>query len=125
MKIALFGSLKSIEGGTMQRYGMMVRLKPEKYAAYKEAHQIENVWPAILELGAKCNIRNQTIFYRGGWLFRYFEYTGDDYAADMRRFAQHPQSQAWSALMTAMMEPVEGAAAGEWWVAMEELIHTD
>src|SRR5262245_7855011 len=84
-----------VEGGTMQRYGTMVRLKPEKYAAYKEAHRIENVWPEILALGITCNIHNQTIFYRGGWLFRYFEYTGDDYAADMRRFAEHPQSQAW------------------------------
>jgi len=104
---------------------MMVRLKPENYAVYKAAHQIEKIWPEILELGTACHIHNQTIFYRGGWLFRYFEYTGDDYTADMRRFADHPRSRAWSALMTAMMEPVADADADEWWVAMEELIHTD
>ena len=58
-------------------------------------------------------------------MFRYFEYTGNDYAADMRLFAEHPQSRAWSALMTLMMEPVDDAAPDEWWVDMEELIHTD
>ena len=35
-----------------------------------------------------CNIRNYTIFYREGVLFAYFEYHGEDFAADMARWRQ-------------------------------------
>ena len=73
----------------MKRYGQVIRVKPERYEEYREYHR--NVWPEIIELGSQCNIRNQTIFHRDGLLFRYFEYTGDDYEADMAAAAVQPQ----------------------------------
>lgn len=109
----------------MRRFGMVVRLKKDHYEAYKTYHQIENIWPEILELGKACHIINQTIYYRNGLLFRYFEYDGDDYEADMAKAAAHPKNQAWQTMMTTMMEPMEDAADGEWWVEMEEIVHTD
>lgn len=107
----------------MKRYGQVIRVKPERYEEYREYHR--NVWPEIIELGRQCNIRNQTIFHRDGLLFRYFEYTGDDYEADKAAAAAHPWNQAWWELMQPMQEPLESCAEGEWWADMEELVHTE
>ena len=107
----------------LKRFGQVIRVKPERFEEYKQYH--ENVWPEIIELGRECNIRNQTIFHRDGLLFRYFEYGGDDYEADMAKAAAHPVNQAWWKIMQPMQEPLETCTEGEWWAGMEELIHTD
>ncbi len=87
----------------MQRYGMIIRLRPEAEAAYRQHHQA--VWPAVLNTITACNIRNYTIFLRDGCLFGYFEYIGQDYAADMRKMAADPATQQWWAIMEPMQEP--------------------
>jgi len=47
-------------------------LKPGAAEEYKRLH--ENVPPAILKSAHEHGIRNQTSFYRDGYVFRYFEY---------------------------------------------------
>ncbi|MFZ8521076.1 L-rhamnose mutarotase, partial [Staphylococcus aureus] len=44
------------------------------------------------------NIRNFTIFVRGDVLFGYYEYVGDDLAADDAKMAADPVTQEWWAL---------------------------
>ena len=46
----------------MQRMGMVIGIRPEKIAEYKELHA--TVWPEILDLISRCNIRNYSIFLR-------------------------------------------------------------
>ena len=70
----------------------------------------------------KCNIHNYSIFYRDGFLYAYFEYTGKDFSADMARMAADPETQRWWAIMNPMQEPVE---SGEWWAEMDEVFHLD
>ena len=46
----------------------------------------------------ECGVRNFTIFVRGDVLFGYFEYVGDDYAADQAKMAADPLTQRWWSL---------------------------
>ena len=47
------------------------------------------VWPEVLAMIRKCNIRNFSIFLKDGSRFSYFQYHGTNYDADM---AQMPIS---------------------------------
>jgi L-rhamnose mutarotase len=70
----------------VKRYGNVIGLRPEKLKEYKELHA--DVWPGVLKMIKECNIHNYSI-YLGEleegkyYLFSYFEYTGDDFKADM------------------------------------------
>ncbi len=107
----------------MQRFGMVIRVRPEKLEEYRRLHAA--VWPGVLATIRACNIRNYSIYYKDGFLFSYFEYTGSDYAADMQKMAADPNTQAWWKLTDPCQEPLETAKPGEWWASMEEFFHTD
>jgi L-rhamnose mutarotase len=107
----------------MQRYGSVIKLKPEKLNEYKELHA--NVWPDVLKMIRLSNIRNYSIYYKDGFLFSYFEYHGADFATDMERMAADPQTQAWWKLTDPCQEPLETCKPGEWWAGMEEFFHLD
>jgi L-rhamnose mutarotase len=107
----------------MQRYGSVIKLKPEKLAEYKELHA--NAWPEVLQKISECNIRNYSIYYKDGFLFSYFEYHGEDFAADMQKMAADPKTQEWWKLTDPCQEPLETRQPGEWWASMEEFFHLD
>ena len=107
----------------MQRYGSLIKLRPEKLAEYKQLHA--NVWPEVLKTIRECNIRNYSIFFKDGYLFSYYEYIGDDFNADMKKMAADPHTQAWWKLTDPCQEPLETCREGEWWAGMEEFFHTD
>jgi L-rhamnose mutarotase len=100
-----------------QRYGMVIKAKAEKLAEYKALHA--NPWPEVLATISACNIRNYSIYHKDGFLFSYFEYWGDDFAADMAKMAADPKTQEWWALTDPCQEPLESRAEGEWWARME------
>ncbi len=110
-----------------RRVGQIIRLKPEKYEAYRRLHAEPR--PAVLAALRAANVRNYSIYHRAGELFAYYEYAGDDYAADMARIANDPATHAWWALTDPCQQPVEGASSGSrdggWWTDMEELFHMD
>lgn len=112
----------------MKRYGMVIGLHPEKVEEYKQLHAA--VWPAVLKMIRECNIRNYSIFLctlDGGrpYLFSYFEYTGDDFAADMARMAADPVTQQWWSFCQPCQAPLADRKEGEWWAAMEEVFHME
>ena len=67
----------------MKRHGVVLRVKPERFEEYKEYHA--EVWPEVLDMIKKCNIKNYSIYHKDGYLFGYFEYTGTDFNADMEK----------------------------------------
>ena len=71
----------------------------------------------------ECNIQNFSIFYRDEYLFSYFEYTGDDFEADMDKMYCDPETQRWLKETDPCQQPVKTADQGEWWAAMEEIFH--
>ena len=98
-------------------------MRPEKLQEYKKYHA--DVWPDILYTIKQCNIRNYSIYHKDGWLFSYFEYHGDDFAADMEKMAADAKTQEWWEVCMPCQEPLETRAEGEWWASMEEVFHTD
>jgi L-rhamnose mutarotase len=107
----------------MQRFGSLIKLRPEKLAEYKDLHA--NVWPDVLKMIREANIRNYSIFYKDGYLFSYFEYHGEDFQADMQKMAADPATQAWWKLTDPCQEPLETRKENEWWAGMEEFFHAD
>ena len=112
----------------MKRYGMVLRLRPEKLDEYLALHRA--VWPEVLARIARSNIRNYSIFLRRlddgrPYLFSYFEHTGADFAADMRARAADEATQRWWKLTEPCQEPLASRAPGEWWASMEEVFHVD
>ncbi len=105
----------------MERHGSVIQVRPDRLEEYKAYHA--NVWPEILDMIRKCNIRNYSIFHKDGYLFSYFEYYGDDYEADMARMAADPKTQEWWDIMMPIQQPLDTRAEGEWWAEMEEVFH--
>jgi L-rhamnose mutarotase len=107
----------------MKRMGSCNRLRPEKVAEYKELHAA--TWPSVLARISACNIRNYSIFLREpeNLLFAYFEYHGNDFAADLAKMAADPETQRWWALTDPCQQPYDSRAKGENWAMMEEVFY--
>ena len=112
---------ETVQEQEVVRYASVIRVKPEKLEEYKALHA--DPWPGIDRMIKACNIRNFSIYYRDGFLFSYFEYTGTDYEGDMRKMAQDSLTQAWWKLTDPCQIPVESAPEGVWWAPMEEVYH--
>lgn len=107
----------------MKRYGMVIKVKPEKLEEYKRLHA--NPWEGVLKTIKECNIQNYSIFYHDGYLFSYFEYTGNNYEEDMKKMAADPITQEWWSVCKPCQEPLPSRKEGEWWTEMEEVFHLD
>jgi len=109
----------------MKRYGSVIRVREAQKARYNALHAA--VWPEVLKTITACGIRNYTIFLKEpeNLMFAYFEYHGDDYAADMARMAADPVTQEWWAVCMPCQEPLETRKEGEWWADMAEVFHHD
>lgn len=107
----------------MIRHGQVIRLKPGVLEEYKKYHA--EIWPGIASMITQCNIKNYSIYHKDGFLFAYFEYTGDDFEGDMNKMAADPLTQKWWDLMKPMQEPLATRDEGEWWAEMEEAFHQD
>jgi L-rhamnose mutarotase len=105
------------------RYGTVIRVKSEKLEEYKALHA--KPWPGVNKMIRECNIRNYSIYFRDGYLFSYFEYTGTDFEADMQKMAADSLTQEWWKLTDPCQEPVASAGEGVWWADMEEVYHLD
>lgn len=110
------------------RYGMVTGLKPEKTAYYKQLHAA--IWPGVLSKIKDCNIQNYSIYLKEidgkYFLFSYFEYTGNDFDADMKKMAADSTTQRWwKETAPAQIPLTDAAAKGETWSQMEEVFHDD
>ena len=119
-----YGSATSPE--RVERYGMVIGIKPEKIEVYKKLHAA--AWPGVLAKITECHIRNYSIFIRevdkGQFLlFSYFEYTGGDFAADMARMAADPVTREWWKETDPCQLPIPARGEKEFWSRMEEVFH--
>lgn len=112
----------------MKRYGSVIGVKTEKIEEYRRLHAA--VWPDVLSMIGRCNIRNYSIYLRKlpdgkHYLFSYFEYVGSDFNDDCARMAADPTTQRWWEVCKPCQEPLPDRDAGEWWSGMEEVFHCD
>jgi L-rhamnose mutarotase len=123
--------LRQVSGnaaGHVARYGMVIGIKPDKIEYYKKLHAA--AWPGVLAKIRECHIRNYSIYLRevekGQFLlFSYFEYTGDDFAADMARMAADPETQRWWTETDPCQSPIPTRGEKEFWSRAEEVFHLD
>ncbi len=99
---------------TPQRYAWVTGLKPEKAEYYRQLHA--QPWPSVNAMIKACHIQNFSIHEReiGGrlYLFAYFEYTGNDFDADMKRMADDPETKRWWKETEPCQLPLPDPAAG-------------
>lgn len=109
----------------MERMAMVIGIKPDQIPEYKRLHA--KCWPEILAGITACNIHNYSIFLREpeNLLFGYWEYHGDDFAADAVKMSTDPKTQEWWDICMPMQEPLDTRKDGEWWAMMEEVFHND
>ena len=107
----------------MKRFGQVINVRQDRVDDYEALHA--EPWPDVLERIRRSNIRNYSIFRDGDRLFAYFEYVGDDFAADMTAMAADPETQRWWALTDPLQEPLPDRAPGTWWKTLREIFHTD
>ena len=110
-----------MEEKRVKRVAQVIRVKEEYLEKYKELHA--NPWPEVNAMIKACNIQNYSIHYRDGYLFSYFEYTGDNYEKDMQKMAADPMTQKWWKETDPCQQPVSTAKEGEWWGDMEEVFY--
>lgn len=110
----------------VKRFGSVTGLKPDQIAYYKKLHAA--VWPGVQRKITECNIHNYSIYLKEidhkFYLFSYFEYTGKDFEADMKKMASDTTTQRWWKETAPTQIPLPDAAAKkETWSSMEEVFH--
>jgi L-rhamnose mutarotase len=115
------------EARKVERYGSVIGLKSDKKDYYNELHA--NPWPEIIAMLKRCNIQNYSIYeceIDGKlYLFSYFEYTGDDIAADMEKMKADKKTIEWWAETDPCQIRLSGTPEGEQWLPIEEVFHSD
>jgi len=101
-----------------KRVGMVIGIKPGKIAEYKKLHADNS--PGVRDLLSKYNMHNFSIFLHeidGKWYeFGYYEYTGDDYEADMAALDAEPRNKQWLKICDPLQIPLAGEKS---WAIME------
>jgi L-rhamnose mutarotase len=109
----------------VHRMAMVIGVKPEKVAEYRRLHA--RPWPEMDAALSRANIRNYSIYLREpeNLLFGYWEYSGSDYATDMKVLGDLAVTPRWMALTDPCQVPLGSAKADEWWAFMPEVYHLD
>jgi L-rhamnose mutarotase len=111
------------EESEVQRFGQVVRLRPEQREEYLRLHRA--VWPEVESRIRESNIANYTIFLHGELLFGYFEYHGADLDADLARISADEATQRWWRLTDPCQERLPDAAPGRQWSDADQVWHLD
>ncbi|MHC4260071.1 MAG: L-rhamnose mutarotase [Planctomycetota bacterium] len=108
----------------VKRVGMVIGIRPEKIAEYKELHADSN--PGVRDLLSKYHMHNFSIFLHeidGKWYeFGYYEYTGNDFEADMAKLATEPRNIEWLKVCDPMQIPLKGEKS---WAVMELVYYNE
>ena len=117
--------IKMKDEKVVKRVGMVIRIKPEYIGEYKKLHAGDN--PGVRDLLTEANLHNFSIFLHqlddGNWYeFGYYEYTGDNFEADMAKLEKHPRNIEWLEICDPMQIPLEGY---EGWAEMEQVYFND
>ena len=114
--------------GKIIRYGMVTGVRAEKLEYYKQLHA--KPWKQVIKKIEECNIRNYSIFLEkigdSYFLFSYFEYTGNDFDADMKKMAADKLTQQWWKETDPCQIPLpEAMLKHQVWTQMEEIFHSN
>jgi len=121
---AMIVVLAGCQQAKVKRVGMVIGIKPEKIAEYKELHADSN--PGVRDLLNKYHMHNFSIYLHeidGKYYeFGYYEYTGKDFEADMAKLAAEPRNKEWLSICDPMQIPLKGYDS---WAEMEVVYRND
>lgn len=103
----------------MKRFGSITKIKTGMLEEYTELHN--KIWDEVVAAGHNAGLRNFTIFHNNGYLFSYFEYVGDDYAADMGKKNSLPVVKKWQEICGRYFDTIDGKTS----IPFEEIFHND
>lgn len=107
----------------LKRIGQIAKLKPEMKDEYIRLHG--DAWPEVLKTLKECNIQNYSIFHFELFCFAYFEYTGEDFEADMQKMATDPMTQKWWSHTKPCFEKFKFSGDDEYYIDMKEIFRLD
>jgi len=112
----------------VKRFGFVTGIRQDKIDYYKQLHA--DAWPGVLKKIQECNIRNYSIYLQkidtGYYLFSYFEYTGADFEADMKKMTTDSTTRRWWKETDPTQLPLpEAMAKNQVWTEMEEVFHSN
>lgn len=107
----------------VKRVGMVIKIRPEYIDEYKAIHSDSTA--GVRDLLTAANMHNFSIFLTqlddGNWYeFGYYEYTGDDFDADMAKLDKNPRNIEWLEICDPMQVPLEGF---DGWKEMEQVYY--
>lgn len=113
----------------MKRYfGQVGRLKRACIAEYCRLHEVEvhtPQWEKVRTTIHDCGLRNYSIFIEGEIVFAYFEYIGEDYAADMEKMAQDATTQEWWKHTKPCFQKYESDRVEDFYCDMRQIFQLD
>ena len=126
--LASDGKAQSANSASIQRFGMVTGVRPEKIAYYRQLHGAP--WPGVLKKIRECHIQNYSIYLQKMqgkyFLFSYFEYTGRDFDGDMKKMGADSTTRRWWKETNPMQLPLpEAIAKKQIWTNMKEVFHTN
>jgi len=100
--------------------GMVIKLRPDKVEQYKALHADSN--PGVRDLLTKYHMHNFSIFLQKigdeYYEFGYYEYTGNNFKADMAKLDAEPRNKKWLEVTDPLQIPLKGAKG---WTTMERV----
>ena len=108
-----------------KRVGMVIGIKPEVIDEYKALHADSN--PGVRDLLSAAHMENFSIFIHQFdddkyYLFGYYEYTGNDFEADMAVLAKKDRNIEWLKVCDPMQIPFAGQNS---WSVMEQVYYNE
>lgn len=106
-----------------RRIGAVVGLRPDAVDAYCRLHA--DPWPEVVAANRDAGRTNYSIFLlrEKSLLFSYYEYRGEDRAADAARLAANPVMQDWWRLCRPPQLPIVTTNGARRWADMELIFH--
>jgi len=104
------------------RFCFQLKVHPDKLQEYKERHA--QVWPEMLDALRETGWHNYSIFMRpDGLLIGYLE--SGDFERSRNAMKEKPVNALWQAEMAGFFESLDGGAADDNMVSLEEVFHLD
>jgi L-rhamnose mutarotase len=103
------------------RVGAVVGIRPESVGLYRELHA--NPWQEVRDEIRRAGISNYSIFHMRemNLLFSYYEYRGNDRAADAQRMALNPAMQEWWKLCRPCQVPLAPTHGQRRWIDVDPI----
>jgi len=105
----------------MKRIGMVIKIDSSRISEYLSLHADSN--PGVRDLLEKYHLRNFSIFMTqmddGNYYeFGYYEYTGNNFEADIANLDAEPRNKAWLKVCDPMQIPLKGETS---WKKMKQI----